>query len=51
MQQPYGAIEALGEGGLQLRVLVPVNDVTGLGRAIRVLMGCPFLNGLRARRG
>jgi PAS domain S-box-containing protein len=29
MQQPYSAIEALGEGGLQLRVLVPVNDVTG----------------------
>jgi hypothetical protein len=23
--------------------------VTGLGRAIRVLMGCPFLNGMRAR--
>lgn len=29
MQQPYSAIEALGEGGLQLRVLVPVNDVMG----------------------
>ena len=28
----------------------PVDDVTGLSRAIRVLMGCPFLNGLRARR-
>lgn len=27
----------------------PVSDVTGLSRAIRVLMGCPFLNGLRAR--
>ncbi|MGV0800505.1 hypothetical protein ABQF26_26270, partial [Mycolicibacterium elephantis] len=25
-------------------------DVTGLSQAIRVLMGCPFLNGLRARR-
>jgi hypothetical protein len=24
--------------------------VTGLGQAIRILMGCPFLNGLRARR-
>jgi hypothetical protein len=24
--------------------------VTGLSQAIRVLMGCPFLNGLRARR-
>jgi hypothetical protein len=28
----------------------PVDDVTALGRAIRILMGCPFLNGLRARR-
>jgi hypothetical protein len=24
--------------------------MTGLGHAIRVLMGCPFVNGLRARR-
>ena len=28
----------------------PVDDMTGLSQAIRVLMGCPFLNGLRARR-
>ena len=28
----------------------PVHDITGLGRAIRLLMGCPFVNGLRARR-
>ncbi|MCH9640737.1 MAG: DUF2470 domain-containing protein [Actinomycetia bacterium] len=27
----------------------PVYDATGLSQAIRVLMGCPFLNGLRAR--
>ncbi len=27
----------------------PVDDLAGLGRAIRVLMGCPFVNGLRAR--
>ncbi|MGA8331498.1 MAG: DUF2470 domain-containing protein, partial [Mycobacterium sp.] len=26
-----------------------VDDVSGLGQAIRVLMGCPFVNGLRAR--
>lgn len=25
----------------------PVDDVAGLSRAIRVLMGCPFMNGLR----
>lgn len=28
----------------------PVDDMTGLSQAIRVLMGCPFLNGLRARQ-
>ncbi|HWA13965.1 MAG TPA: ATP-binding protein [Burkholderiales bacterium] len=28
-QRPYSAIEAVGEGGLQLRVLVPVNDMAG----------------------
>ncbi|MBL7659506.1 DUF2470 domain-containing protein, partial [Escherichia coli] len=27
-----------------------VDDMTGLSQAIRVLMGCPFRNGLRARR-
>ena len=27
----------------------PVADTTGLSRAIRVLIGCPFRNGLRAR--
>lgn len=27
----------------------PVSDVTELGRALRVLAGCPFMNGLRAR--
>lgn len=28
----------------------PVDDVAGLNRAVRVLMGCPFRNGLQARR-
>ena len=28
----------------------PVDDMTGLSQAIRVLMGCPFSNGLRARQ-
>lgn len=27
----------------------PVDDMTGLSQAIRMLMGCPFINGLRAR--
>jgi Protein of unknown function (DUF2470) len=27
----------------------PVDDMAGLNQAIRVLMGCPFLNGIRAR--
>lgn len=29
----------------------PVTDVAALNRAVRVLLGCPFLNGLHARRG
>lgn len=28
----------------------PVDDMIGLRQAIRVLMGCPFINGLRARK-
>lgn len=28
----------------------PVDDTPGLSRALRILAGCPFLNGLRARR-
>jgi hypothetical protein len=39
-----------GDHDVRLPFASPVTDVTGLGRAIRVLMGCPFLNGLRARR-
>jgi uncharacterized protein DUF2470 len=39
-----------GDHDVRLAFFRPVDDVTGLSRAIRVLMGCPFLNGLRARR-
>lgn len=39
-----------GDHDVRLPFPKPVDDVTGLSRAIRVLMGCPFLNGLRARR-
>jgi hypothetical protein len=39
-----------GDHDVRLPFAKPVDDVTGLGQAIRVLMGCPFLNGLRARR-
>ncbi|WP_349270483.1 prephenate dehydratase [Mycolicibacterium parafortuitum] len=38
-----------GDHDVRLPFGKPVDDVTGLSRAIRVLMGCPFLNGLRAR--
>ena len=41
MQQPYSAIEALGEGGLQLRVLVPVNDVTGTTLLLQLIQPVP----------
>ena len=39
-----------GDHDVRLPFPQPVDDVTGLSQAIRVLMGCPFLNGLRARR-
>jgi hypothetical protein len=39
-----------GDHDVRLPFVKPVDDVTGLSRAIRALMGCPFLNGLRARK-
>ncbi len=39
-----------GDHDVRLPFNKPVEDVTGLSQAIRVLMGCPFVNGLRARR-
>jgi hypothetical protein len=39
-----------GDHDVRLPFAKPVDDVTGLSQAIRVLMGRPFLNGLRARR-
>jgi hypothetical protein len=39
-----------GDHDVRLPFAKPVDDVMGLSQAIRVLMGCPFLNGLRARR-
>ncbi|MDT5255840.1 MAG: hypothetical protein QOD10_920, partial [Mycobacterium sp.] len=39
-----------GDHDVRLPFAKPVDDVTGLSHAIRILMGCPFLNGLRARR-
>jgi hypothetical protein len=39
-----------GDHDVRLPFATPVDDVTGLSQAIRILMGCPFLNGLRARR-
>jgi Protein of unknown function (DUF2470) len=44
---------AEGDRDVRLPFRQPVDDVTGLGQAIRVLMGCPFgqgVSGLRARR-
>jgi hypothetical protein len=38
-----------GDHDVRLPFAKPVDDVTGLSQAIRILMGCPFLNGLRAR--
>jgi hypothetical protein len=39
-----------GDHDVRLPFAAPVHDVTGLSRAIRMLVGCPFRNGLRARR-
>ncbi|HVY08265.1 MAG TPA: ATP-binding protein [Burkholderiales bacterium] len=41
MQQPYSAIEAQGENGLQLRVVVPINDVTGLTSLLQLIQPVP----------
>lgn len=42
---------AEGDRDIRLPFRAPVDDVVGLGKAIRMLMGCPFVNGLRARQG
>ncbi|ANW62311.1 prephenate dehydratase [Mycolicibacterium murale] len=39
-----------GDHDVRLPFAKPVDDVTALSQAIRVLMGCPFVNGLRARQ-
>ena len=39
-----------GDRDVRLPFHTPVQDMCGLSQAIRVLMGCPFVNGLRARR-
>jgi len=39
-----------GDRDVRLPFREPVDDVVGLSQAIRVLMGCPFVNGLRARQ-
>src|ERR1700728_1985855 len=42
---------AEGDSDVRLPFRKPVDDLVGLGQAIRVLMGCPFVNGLRAGPG
>jgi hypothetical protein len=39
-----------GDRDVRLPFRTPVDDVVGLSQAIRLLMGCPFVNGLRARQ-
>ncbi|MCG5433003.1 DUF2470 domain-containing protein [Mycobacterium sp. MYCO198283] len=39
-----------GDHDIRLPFHKPVDDLAGLSQAIRILLGCPFLNGLRARR-
>ena len=42
--------DSAGDRDVRLPFHKPVDDMLGLSQAIRVLMGCPFLNGLRARQ-
>ncbi|BBX75533.1 DUF2470 domain-containing protein [Mycobacterium shinjukuense] len=39
-----------GDRDVRLPFHRPVDDMAGLSQAIRMLMGCPFINGLHARR-
>jgi hypothetical protein len=39
-----------GDRDVRLPFRKPVDDIVGLSQAVRVLMGCPFVNGLRARQ-
>jgi hypothetical protein len=39
-----------GDRDIRLPFHKPVDDMNALGQAIRLLMGCPFVNGLRARQ-
>jgi hypothetical protein len=41
---------AEGDRDVRLPFRTPVDDVIGLGKAVRILLGCPFVNGLRARQ-
>jgi hypothetical protein len=41
---------AEGDRDVRLPFRKPVDDIVGLSQAVRVLMGCPFVNGLRARQ-
>ncbi|OBJ72247.1 DUF2470 domain-containing protein [Mycobacterium sp. 1274756.6] len=43
--------DATGDHDVRLPFHRPVDDARGLGQAIRLLMGCPFLAGLRPRQG
>lgn len=38
------------DSDVRLPFAVPVDDAAALSRAVRLLVGCPFVNGLRARR-
>lgn len=40
---------AAGDHDVRLDFTEPVDDALGLSRALRVLVGCPFVNGLRSR--
>lgn len=39
-----------GDRDVRMDFAEPVSDALGLSRALRILVGCPFVNGMRARR-
>lgn len=43
--------DTAGDHDVRLPFAAPVTDMAGLNRAVRLLLGCPFRNGLHARRG
>jgi hypothetical protein len=49
-EDPPNGGDPRGDHDVRLPFAEPVHDTVGLSQALRILAGCPFLNGLRARK-